>query len=84
MPPRLPDTAVEQIRRLLEAGYSDRAIHRELQASRPAISRIRKTISLFGEPYPPRTVVHGRPRDLSAYLEEVGVSKRLQSLTNSQ
>ena len=72
MPRRLPDDVVARIRVLLEGGTSDNEISRLVNASRPTIASIRRSLEACGAPYPPSACHIGRRRTLTIGDEGVG------------
>jgi hypothetical protein len=70
MPGRLPDSVVHRIVVRLSVGEDPVAIAQVVGVSRASVYRIQLNIDLFNAPYPPTTVVLGRPRAMLPYHEE--------------
>jgi hypothetical protein len=71
MPARLPDDVLYRIKVRLDRGDGISRIQKEIKASSRTLRRIRDNFELFGEPYPPQSVVLGRPRTLLPTQEMV-------------
>jgi transposase len=54
-------------------GWSQNAIHKALNVSRPTVARIILSYELFGQPYPPKSCVQGRPRICLQAQEDVSL-----------
>jgi hypothetical protein len=74
---RLPDDVVNRIVVRLKNNEEVPAIRKAIKVAKSTIYRIRLNLDLWGTPYPPPTVVLGRPRGLLPYQEEV-MSKNMQ------
>ena len=68
---RLPDDVVNRIVVRLENNEEVPAIQKATKVAYSTIYRIRLNLDLWGAPYPPPTVILGRPRGLLPYQEEV-------------
>jgi hypothetical protein len=64
MSPRLSDDILYRIRVRLERGDSISRIYNDVKMSKTAIRNISNNLELFREPYPPRSIILGRPRAL--------------------
>jgi transposase len=74
----------ETLRRViidLSAGRTLRGIAKDLRVGRNTVRRIELSLDLYGEPYPPASVVRGRPRLLLAAQERV--SENLDSISHT-
>jgi hypothetical protein len=71
MPRKLPDDAVHRLLVRLEAGEPVPAIAKALHVAKTTVYRIQTNIDIWGKPYPPPTVVMGRPRLLLPIQELV-------------
>ena len=69
MPRKLPDDAVHRLLVRLEAGEPVPAIAKALHVAKTTVYRIQTNIDIWGKPYPPPTVVMGRPRLLLSIQE---------------
>ena len=74
MPRRLPEDVVHRILIRLEAEEPVPAIAQALHVGKNTIYRIQANMDLWGSPYPPATVVMGRPRLLLPGQELVCVT----------
>ena len=73
MPTKLPDDVLAVVRACLDDGLTDTAASKHTGLARSTIQRIRRSIEALGVPYPPPSVVQGRRRMLTAFLEEVSL-----------
>ena len=71
MPRKLPDDAVHRLLVRLEAGEPVPAIAKALHVAKTTFYRIQTNIDIWSKPYPPPTVVMGRPRLLLPIQELV-------------
>ena len=62
MPARLPDDVLYRIKIRLDCGESVAQIHDATKVPISTLYRLRLNFDLFGQAYPPPTVVLGRPR----------------------
>ena len=62
MPARLPDDVLYRISVRLECGESVAQIHEAMKVSLSTLYRLRLNFDLFGQAYPPPTIVLGRPK----------------------
>jgi hypothetical protein len=68
---RLPDDVVNRIVVCLKSNEEVPAIEEATKVAKSTIYRIRLNLDIWGTPYPPSTVILGRPRGLLPYQEEV-------------
>jgi len=74
---------IEKICVRLGANMSIRAIARDLRLDRRTVSNIALNLNVYGQPYPPVSVVRGRPRALLPYQEEALLNFRMEKPTAS-
>jgi len=60
----------------LEANWPIAAIAEQAAVSHMTVYRIRTSLDLWGEPYPPSVAVMGRPRSLLPVHEEVSLCEQ--------
>lgn len=68
---KLPDDVVHRIKVRFECGETIAQIQDAVKVSQPTLYRLRLNFELFGQLYPPPTVVLGRPRALLPAQEQV-------------
>jgi len=64
----------------LEAGWPPGVIAEQAEVSAMTVHRMRTSLDLWGEPYPPSIAKIGRPRSLLPVHEEVSVRSRVVGL----
>lgn len=71
---KLPDDVVHRIKVRFECEESIAQIHDAMKVSKPTLYRLHLNFELFGQLYPPPTVVLGRPRTLLPAQELVMIA----------
>ena len=71
MPAAIPEHKREVIKVKLELGIKDKVIAKDMLVSERTIRDFKKNLKEYGSLYPPKGPLQGRPRKITAEMQEV-------------